>query len=130
MNKLSSSHVYEIIKLAIRINNDEVFKFIWEKLLSNLGGSDAKQLMKELIAAKNTELLNLVTDKLIDIIKSGNSLSDYSLQNILEFCIKTRDISLIEHILKFIDCDKFKYLQSAITCAIEINESQIFEVLW
>ena len=57
---------------------------IWEKLSSNLGGYDAKQLILELIDTKNTELLNLVTDKLIDIIKSGNSLSDYSLQNILE----------------------------------------------
>ena len=87
-------------------------------------------MILELIDTKNTELLNLVTDKLIDIIKSGNSLSDYSLQNILEFCIKTRDISLVEHILKFIDYDKLKYFQSPIKCAIEINESQIFEVLW
>ena len=129
VNKLSSSHVYEIIKQAIRINNDEVFKFIWEKLSSNLDTYYANRLMEELIAAKNTELLNLITDKLIDIIKSDDS-GEYHLKDILEFCIKARDISLIEHILKFIDCDKFKYLQSAVTCAIEINEHQIFDILW
>ena len=34
---------------GLEINNDEVFKFIWEKLSSNLGGYDAKQLILELI---------------------------------------------------------------------------------
>ena len=128
-NKLSSWYAYEIIKQAMELDNDEILTFILEKLSSNLDGYYANRLMEELIAAKNTELLNLVTDKLIDIIKSDDS-GEYRLKYILEFCIKARDISLIEHILKFIDCDKFKYSKNVITLAIEINEHQIFDILW
>ena len=124
-----SSDMHGLINAAIKSKNMGFFHIIWDKFANQIDGSDAKQLMKELIDAKNTELLNLITDKLIDIIKSDDS-GEYRLKDILEFCIKARDISLIEHILKFIDCDKFKYLQSAVTCAIEINEHQIFDILW
>ncbi|WHA05393.1 hypothetical protein N3Z17_02465 [Candidatus Bandiella numerosa] len=124
-----SSDMHGLIKAAIKSENMEFFHIIWDKFANQIDGSDAKQLMKELIDAKNTELLNLITDKLIDIIKSDDS-GEYRLKDILDFCIKARDISLIEHILKFIDCDKFKYLQSAVTCAIEINEHQILDILW
>ncbi|MBY0379801.1 MAG: hypothetical protein K2P99_05315, partial [Burkholderiales bacterium] len=90
-NKLSSSHVYEIIKQAIRINNDEILTFILEKLSSNLDTYYAKKLMEELIAAKNTELLNLVTDKLTDIIKSNTIMGDYHLEKLFEKAIASNE---------------------------------------
>ena len=32
--------------------------------------------------------------------------------------------------MKFIDCNKFQYSKNVITLAIEINEHQIFDILW
>ena len=227
--KLANYHVSKIIKQTMELNDDKVFEFVWDKLANNFNLDSsyyANKLMEELIDAKNTKLLNLVTNKLTDIIRSNASLGNYYLNkllekaiasqepqitkfitsivvgkisklygneiikyaidindgalleqiistcgetlhnldikmivehaiasgdenrldsllptygkklnnsvflDILEDSIKAKNIELIKYILKFIDCDKFHYFQRAITHTIEINEYQIFDLLW
>ena len=64
------------------------------------------------------------------IITYDKQLNSSFFLDILEDSIKAKNIELIKYILKFIDCDKFIYFPRVITHTIEINEYQIFDLLW
>ena len=124
VGKIGISYVNTIIKYAVDTNDNALLEEIISICRENLDSSGIQIVIQYAVSTKDKNYIgNLLST-------FQEKLSDDHLKDILEFCIKARDISLIEHILKFIDCDKFKYLQSAVTCAIEINEHQIFDILW
>jgi len=108
-------------------DDNKVFKFIWEKLLSNLDCYDAKQLMKELIAAKNTELLNLVTDKLTDIIKSG-TIGDYYLKELFDKAITSDEPQIAKLIATaLVGKVSTSYVNMIIKYAVDTNDNALLE---
>ena len=83
--------------------------------------------MKELIAAKNTELLNLVTDKLTDIIKSG-TIGDYYLKELFDKAI-TSDEPQIAKLIATALVGKIgiSYVNTIIKYAVDTNDNALLE---
>ncbi len=130
-SKLDSSDAYAVIKQAMELNDDKVFEFVLDKLSNNFNLDSsyyANKLMEELIDAKNTKLLNLATNQLINIIKSNASLGNYYLNKLLEKAIASQELQIIKFITSVV-FNKISrlYGNEIIKYAIDINDGTLLE---